>query len=93
MIQLPNCPVVRRSSVVLVVAAELGVQGFLLLAVLWAQSNYDAAIRLEELWNELAQEYSFHLCCAYPASAFREPLTRDLYQEICAQHSQVVSAF
>ena len=31
-IELPNCPVVRRASVVLVMAAELDVQGFLLLA-------------------------------------------------------------
>ena len=32
LIELPNCAVVRRASVVLVMAAELGVQGFLLFA-------------------------------------------------------------
>jgi hypothetical protein len=44
-------------------------------AVLWEQKKYekyDAAIRLEQLWSELAQTYSFYLCCGYPASAFQE---------------------
>ena len=43
-----------------------------MVAVLWAQQKYDAAIRLEELWNELALTCSFYLCCAYPANAFRD---------------------
>jgi CheY-like chemotaxis protein len=64
-----------------------------MVAVLWAQKKYDAAIRMEELWNELALTNSFYLCCAYPASAFRDGLTLVPYAEICAQHSHVVSAF
>jgi len=64
-----------------------------MVAVLWAQKKYEAAIQLEELWNELALTSSFYLCCAYPANAFRDELTLFPYAEICAQHSQVVSAF
>lgn len=64
-----------------------------MVAVLWAQKKYDAAIRLEELWNELALTSSFYLCCAYPASAFRDGLTLVPYAAICAQHSHLVSAF
>jgi CheY-like chemotaxis protein len=64
-----------------------------MVAVLWAQQKYDAAIRLEELWNELALTCSFSLCCAYPANAFRDGLTLIPYAEICAQHSSVVSSF
>lgn len=64
-----------------------------MVAVLWAQKKYDAAIRLEELWNELALTSSFYLCCAYPASAFRDGLTLVPCAEICAQHSHLVSAF
>jgi hypothetical protein len=64
-----------------------------MVAVLWAQKQYDAAIRLEQLWNELALMCSFHLCCAYPVSAFRERLPGGPYAQICAQHSHVVSAF
>jgi DNA-binding NarL/FixJ family response regulator len=64
-----------------------------MVAVLWAQKKYDAAIRMEELWNELALTCSFYLCCAYPANAFREGSTLIPYAEICAQHSNVLSAF
>jgi hypothetical protein len=64
-----------------------------MVAVLWAQQNYDAAIRIEELWNELALTCSFHLYCAYPANAFRDGVTLVPYAEICTQHSEVVSAF
>src|SRR6266566_4011336 len=63
-----------------------------MVAVLWAQKRHDAANRLEEMWNELAQTCSFYLCCAYPASAFREK-EGGPYATICAQHSDVVSAF
>jgi hypothetical protein len=64
-----------------------------MVAILWEQKKYDAAIRLEELWNELALTSSFHLCCAYPAKAFRDELTVAGYAKICGQHSEVVSAF
>ena len=64
-----------------------------MVAVLWAQKKYDAAIRLEELWNELGLTSSFYLSCAYPANIFRDGLTLFPYAEICAQHSHVVSAF
>lgn len=64
-----------------------------MVAVLWAQKRYEAAIRLEELWNELALTCSFDLCCAYPANIFRDGVSLIPYAEICAQHSEVVSAF
>lgn len=64
-----------------------------MVAVLWAEKKYDAAIRLEELWNELGLTSSFYLCCAYPANIFRDGLTLFPYADICAQHSHVVSAF
>lgn len=64
-----------------------------MVAVLWAQKNYDAAIRVEELWNKLALTFSFYLCCAYPANAFPVGLTHVPHAEICAQHTNVVSAF
>ena len=64
-----------------------------MVAELWAQKKHDAAIRLEELWNELALTCSFYLCCAYPAKVFRNGSTLVPYTEICAQHSQVVSSF
>ena len=64
-----------------------------MVAVLWAQKRYDAAIRLEKLWNELALTHAFYLCCAYPASEFQGELQSEPYATICAEHSNVVSSF
>ena len=58
-----------------------------MVAVLWAQGRHRAAIRLEGLWNQLAQQREFALLCGYPAFAV-EPQSTDL-QEVCACHSQV----
>ena len=64
-----------------------------MVAVLWEQKKYQAAVRLEQLWNELALTHSFYLCCAYPASAFQGQVERDHYAAICSEHTEVVSAF
>jgi signal transduction histidine kinase len=59
-------------------------------ALLWAERKPEAAIRLEQLWNDLARTYSFSLRCAYPMSAFcREEHGASLLK-ICAEHSAVI---
>ncbi len=63
-----------------------------MVALLWAEGNYSAAIRLEELWNDLQKNYSFSLFCAYPMNGFSgekfvEPLTG-----VCTAHSRVIPA-
>jgi MEDS: MEthanogen/methylotroph, DcmR Sensory domain/Response regulator receiver domain len=62
-----------------------------MVAVLGEQKKFDALIRLEQLWNELAINHSFYLCCAYPASLLQEKLMGEVYSTICAVHSKVVS--
>src|SRR5215467_3576874 len=64
-----------------------------MVAALWAREQYEAAIRLEGLWNELALSCPFYLCCAYPANGFQENSMRDSFAAVCAQHSDVVSKF
>lgn len=64
-----------------------------MVAVLWAQRKYEAAIRLEKLWNELALSHSFYLCCAYPTRGLQGELQSERYAAICAEHSNVVSSF
>jgi DNA-binding NarL/FixJ family response regulator len=64
-----------------------------MVAVLWAQGKYQAAIRLEELWNELILAHSFYLCCAYPASGFAGQLSDESQATVRACHSHVVSTF
>lgn len=61
-----------------------------MVALLCAEGNYDAAIRLEELWNALADQHSFSLRCAYPMSGFQHDAQGDFFMKICAAHSAVV---
>jgi hypothetical protein len=60
-----------------------------MVAVLWAEGNHRAAIRLEELWNKLATQREFSLLCGYPSFAFRDPDMKASFQEVCACHSQI----
>jgi len=59
-----------------------------MVAVLWAQGKHRAAIRLEGLWNQLAQQREFALLCGYPVSAIQSAQSAEL-EEVCACHSQV----
>jgi PAS domain S-box-containing protein len=61
-----------------------------MVALLWAEGKYDAAIQLEKLWNELAKTYSFSLHCAYPMQGFSRQEMDDSLRKICAEHSGVV---
>ncbi len=60
-----------------------------MVAVLWAEKRLNAAVRLEELWNDLAKSHSFHLRCAYPASSFQDE-NSEWYATICSKHSGVL---
>ncbi len=61
-----------------------------MVALLWADGNREAAIRLEELWNDLGKTYSFSLFCAYPMHGFGTEAYEGEFTEICKQHSQVI---
>jgi KaiC/GvpD/RAD55 family RecA-like ATPase len=56
--------------------------------VLWKEGKEDAAIRLEMLWNHLAQKYGFALLCGYAMGHFYKQTTR--FEEVCRQHAHVV---
>jgi hypothetical protein len=85
--------ILRRAEAAALVKSRPVVVFGEMVAVLWAQKKYDAAIRLEELWNELSLTCSFYLCCAYLASGFGGTLKGEPCATICAQHSEVVFAF
>jgi PAS domain S-box-containing protein len=61
-----------------------------MVALLWADGNYEAVIRLEELWNNLADKHSFSVRCAYPMNGFHNDAHRELFMKICAAHSAVL---
>src|SRR5262249_38262973 len=63
-----------------------------MVAVLWAQGEREAALRMEELWNDLASTLPFSLLCAYPLTAFGRDLDGKQLLEVCGRHSHVVSA-
>jgi PAS domain S-box-containing protein len=58
--------------------------------VLWRAGNADGAVRLEELWNELAATHTFSLLCAYGMGGFAEEAHGRAFHEICRRHSHVV---
>jgi hypothetical protein len=63
-----------------------------LVAVAWAAGLCDAAMRIEEHWNELAEDRKFSLCCAYPMTGFAANAHAPSFIKICAHHSHVFPA-
>lgn len=61
-----------------------------MVALLWKEGKFDAAIRLEELWNNLARTHSFSLRCAYPISQFDREQHASSFLKICSAHGGVV---
>jgi PAS domain S-box-containing protein len=61
-----------------------------MVALLWAEGKAQEAIRLEQLWNDLATTHSFSLLCAYPITGFNNGSHIEPFLRICAQHSGVV---
>lgn len=60
-----------------------------LVALLWAQGNVGATVRLEHLWEKLCREHAFSLFCAYPKVGLTEN-TRVAMDAICACHSRML---
>ena len=63
-----------------------------MVALLWAEGNYAAALRLEELWNNLQHTHSFSLFCAYPMNIFGGEEHVEQIGNVCAGHSRVIPA-
>jgi signal transduction histidine kinase/CheY-like chemotaxis protein len=63
-----------------------------MVALLWTEENYHAAIRLEELWNELQRTHSFSLFCAYPMQGFGGELLASGLADVCTTHARVIPA-
>ncbi len=61
-----------------------------MVALLWEEEKWKAAIRLEEMWNRLAGRYPFSLLCAYPLAAFKQEERTDAFLDICGAHSRVI---
>jgi hypothetical protein len=60
-------------------------------SLLWANGKADAAIRLEQLGNQLATTYEVDILCGYALSDFHGGEDEHVFQSICAEHSAVYS--
>jgi hypothetical protein len=60
-------------------------------SVLWAEGNGDAAIRLEQLWDEVGRTLGVDILCGYALSSFHGKEDEHVFQRICAEHSAVYS--
>ncbi len=61
-----------------------------MVALLWMQGNQAAALRLEELWNELHSVHPFSLLCAYQVQGFAGEKYGEAFSEICQQHTHAI---
>src|SRR5207248_5392578 len=60
-----------------------------MVALLWSQGKHGAAVRLEQLWNELGSRHSFALYCAYPIADVAEGPSHAM-DEMCAEHARAI---
>ncbi len=58
--------------------------------ILWKGGNPEGAIRLEDLWNELAAINALSLLCGYSMANFAGDTHGGHFQEICARHAHVL---
>jgi signal transduction histidine kinase len=58
--------------------------------LLWRDGNAEGALRLEELWHELAKTHSFSLLCGYAMSNFPAEAQSSPYDQVCLRHTLVL---
>jgi signal transduction histidine kinase len=61
-----------------------------MVAILWAEGNHDAALQLEDLWNDLGRNQCFTLFCGYPMEGFDGDARAYAHAEVCARHAKVL---
>jgi hypothetical protein len=61
-----------------------------MVALLCAAGNADAAVRLEQLWNSLAEQHRFSLYCAYSLSSLGSEPDANALIQICAEHALTI---
>lgn len=63
-----------------------------MVSVLWAEGNPNAAVKLESLWNELAQQYPITLFCGYALRDCTAEHSDTAFEEVCSAHTHVIPA-
>ncbi len=60
-------------------------------SLLLAEGNTEAAIWLEQLWNQLTMTYEVDILCGYALTSFHGEEDEHVFRSICAEHSAVYS--
>ncbi len=60
--------------------------------LLWRDGKPAAAIRLEQMWNDLGRHHRFSLLCAYVMGNFYKETDGKLFDEVCRAHAHVIPA-
>ena len=63
-----------------------------MVALLAAEGEHAAAIRLEALWNGLQRVHTFSLFCAYPMNVLDGEAFTTLFGDVCTEHARVIPA-
>lgn len=63
-----------------------------MVGLLWAEGKQEAAIRLEQLWNELAERAPLSLLCGYSLADFGGEADGTPFLKICGEHSHLIGA-
>jgi PAS domain S-box-containing protein/excisionase family DNA binding protein len=63
-----------------------------MVALLAAEGNHTAAVRMEALWNGLRRVHTFSLLCAYPVDVLGGAAFEALFGDVCAEHTLVMPA-
>lgn len=58
--------------------------------ILWQAGNTDGAVRLEELWNELARQHHFSLLCAYALGNFYSSTSTEQMDRVSQLHTHIL---
>jgi len=58
---------------------------------LWAEGKAAAAIRVEQLFDQVGKSFGLDILCGYALSSFHGEKNEHFFQSICAEHSAVYS--
>lgn len=61
-----------------------------LVDLLWREGNADAALALEDMWNDLGKAHSLSLMCAYSRGNIYKESAGPRYREVCDRHAHVL---
>jgi DNA-binding NarL/FixJ family response regulator len=59
--------------------------------LLWAEGKAEAAIQIENLGNQLVDEYDLRILCGYSLFSLQGTMDTHIFKRICAEHSAAFS--